>query len=106
MLSFGSYPAAPPAAPARPSSDRQPETKSERLWTVQVAALAHKKDADAMVLGLQNQGYNAFVMTTQSETRTWHRVRIGQFTDIGVAKKIRQTMVQMSPFKGAYVAVH
>jgi len=106
MLSFGSSQVAPPAMPAQPSSDRQPPMKSDRRWAVQVAALAHREDADAMVLGLQNQGYNAYVMTTQSETRTWHRVRVGQFTDIGAAKQIRQSLVQMSPFKGAYIAVH
>ena len=105
MLSFGSYQVALPAAPARLLSERQMPSMPDQRWAVQVAALARKKDADAMVQGLQNQGYNAYVMTTQSETRTWHRVRVGQFTDIGLAKQVRQSLMQMPPFKGAYIAV-
>ena len=59
-----------------------------------------------MVQGLRGEGYDAYVLTTQSEIRTWHRVRVGQFPDIGFAKQLRQSLAQMPPFKGAYVAVH
>jgi general secretion pathway protein D len=92
--------ALPPA-----SSERQSQPQAKQ-WAVQVAAFADRKDADAMVQGLRGEGYDAYVLTTQSEIRTWHRVRVGQFPDIGFAKQLRQSLAQMPPFKGAYVAVH
>ncbi len=106
LLSLGQYQAAAPVPVIRPSSARQNEPKQGRQWAVQVAALADRKDADAMVVGLRKNGYEAYVMTVQTESKTWHRVRLGQFNDVASAKQLRQALVSALQFKGAYVAAN
>lgn len=104
MLSLG-QPVAP-ASPARPLAERQNDRKQSREWAVQIAAVNARKDADAMVLGLRKNGYEAYVMTVQTESKTWYRVRVGQFSDIASAKQLRQSLVDVLQFKGAYVAAN
>ncbi|MGH7852766.1 MAG: SPOR domain-containing protein, partial [Candidatus Binatia bacterium] len=106
LLSLGRHQAAAPDPVTRPSSERPNERKPARQWAVQVAALADRKDADAMVVGLRKDGYEAYVMTVQSETKTWHRVRVGQFSDVAPAKQLRQSLVNNLQFKGAYIAAN
>ena len=93
-----------PAAVEKPIR-RDSAPLSKRKWAVQVAALAERKDAEAMALGLRNSGYDAYVMTSQIESKTWHRVRVGQFADIGLAKQLKQTLLN-TQFKHAYVAAN
>ena len=100
----GNAPVSTAKAPMPP--DPQDRPKPNRQWAVQVAALADKKDADAMALGLRNIGYDAYVVTTQTVIKTWHRVRVGQFANLEKAQQLRQSLTQMAPFKGAFVAVH
>jgi cell division septation protein DedD len=101
-----------PAAQTPPRPIEKPTVKADRIaiptrkWAVQVAALAGKKDADAMALGLRNSGYDAYVITSQVESKTWHRVRVGQFTEIGLAKQLKQSLVNAPQFKHAYVAAN
>lgn len=106
LLSLGQHQAVAPVPVIRPSSARQNEPKQGRQWAVQVAALADRKDADAMVVGLRKNGYEAYVMTVQTESKTWHRVRLGQFNDVASAKQLRQALVSALQFKGAYVAAN
>ena len=73
---------------------------------MQVAALAARKDADEMALGLRTNGYDAYVMTAQAENKTWHRVRVGQFSDVGSAKQLKQSLANSPQFKGAYIAAN
>jgi cell division septation protein DedD len=106
LLSLGQYQAAAPVPVTRASSERQNERKYSREWAVQVAALADRKDADAMVAGMRKNGYEAYVMTVQTESKTWHRVRVGQFPDVAAAKRLRQSLVDALQLKGAYVAAN
>jgi len=106
LLSLGQSQAVAPVAVTRPLSERQNERKQNRQWAVQVAALANRKDADAMAVGLQKHGYQAYVMTVQTESKTWHRVRIGQFSDIVSAKQLRESLASALQFKGAYIAAN
>jgi cell division septation protein DedD len=87
-------------------AERQNDRKQSREWAVQIAAVNARKDADAMVLGLRKNGYEAYVMTVQTESKTWYRVRVGQFSDIASAKQLRQSLVDVLQFKGAYVAAN
>jgi cell division septation protein DedD len=76
-----------------------------RQWAVQVAALAAKKDAEAMANNLRNSGYDAYVVTIQAGEKTWHRVRVGQLADTKAASELKKTLVSATAFKQAYVAV-
>jgi general secretion pathway protein D len=79
---------------------------SARQWAVQVAALADRRDADALAAGMRKKGYEAYVMTVQTESKTWHRVRVGQFPDVAAAKQLRQSLIDALHLKGAYVAAN
>jgi cell division septation protein DedD len=106
LLSLGQYPDAAPVPVIRASSERRNERKHNREWAVQVAALAHRRDADALAAGMRKKGYEAYVMTVQTESKTWHRVRVGQFPDVAAAKQLRQSLIDALQLKGAYVAAN
>jgi len=80
--------------------------KLNRLWAVQVAALAEQKSAQAMVNSLREQGYDAYVMIFQNESKTWHRVRVGPFSELHVANQMKNTLAGFNQFKHAYVAAN
>ncbi len=102
LLSFARYQTpAPPALPG-PEKSRGPK----RQWAVQVAALAERKDADAMATELRSHGYDAYVMTAQIATTTWYRVRVGQFSELGAANRLKEALLNASQFKRAYVAAN
>jgi cell division septation protein DedD len=105
-LSFGAVHPSPIPAPTEGPPAKLSAGALSRRWAVQVAALADKKDADEMVLGLRSGGYDAYVITSQVESKTWHRVRVGQFADIGLAKQLKQTLTNFPRFKGAYIAAN
>lgn len=77
-----------------------------RQWSVQVAALAYRKDAEHMATGLRQAGYDAYVITAETDNKTWHRVRVGQFSDLGAAKRLRESLIDDARFKQAYVALN
>jgi uncharacterized protein Veg len=45
-------------------------------------------------------------VTIQADTKTWHRVRVGQMVDIKTANGLKQTLASVTPFKQAYVAAN
>ena len=97
----------PPALQQQPVSQLQKDRKVGRQqWGVQIAAFADRKDADTLVKELRQDGYDAFVLTGAGESKTWHRVRVGQFIDIGAAKRVREVLSEQAQFKDAYVAAN
>jgi general secretion pathway protein D len=103
-LSFAHKPPVP-VAPARNVIARLAQVRLSRLWAVQVAALAGRKDAEAIANTLRKNGYDAYVVTIQVGEKTWHRVRVGQLADTKAAGELKNTLVSATPFKQAYVAV-
>jgi general secretion pathway protein D len=95
-----------PAAPARSWIARLAQPTVNRQWAVQVVALAAKKDAEAIANTLRKNGYEAYVMTIRADTKTWHRVRVGQLTDVKAASELKKTLASVTPFKQAYVAAN
>jgi DedD protein len=49
-----------------------------RMWMVQVASLAAKRDAEALAANLRTAGYDAFVQAAEINAKTWHRVRVAK----------------------------
>jgi cell division septation protein DedD len=99
----------PPPAPvvsAPPAPAPKAERRPRKQWVVQVASFADRKDADAMVGELRQKGFEAFVMTAQAESKTWHRVRVGQFSDLGTANRVKESLSNEAQVKDAYVAPH
>lgn len=92
-------------APSGALPEKKKDGRLRRLWAVQVASLADRKDAEVIVEQLRNQGYDAYVMIAQTAGSTWHRVRVGQFPEPSAAKRLKETLLKTPQFKHAYVAV-
>ena len=75
-----------------------------RMWTVQVASVEVQQDAENLASQLRKSGYEAYIVTAQLETKTWHRVRVGQLKDLIAAMALRKDLISSKSFKTAYVA--
>ena len=75
-----------------------------RTWTVQVAAVAALKDAERLAGQLRKDGYEAYVVTAQLDSKTWHRVRIGQLERLREALELKKALAGNKQFKDPYVA--
>jgi cell division protein FtsN len=75
-----------------------------RIWTVQVASVEVQQDAENLASQLRKSGYEVDVVTAQIETKTWHRVRVGQLKDLNAAMALRRVLISSKSFKTAYVA--
>jgi general secretion pathway protein D len=93
-------------APVAQTSTAPSKRKSERQWTVQVAALADEIDARTMMQSLRKSGYDAYVVTVQAASKTWHRVRIGRFGDLQAAQQTKASLAESSPFRRAFVVAN
>ena len=95
-------------APATPAAKRPAEAvpvMRKRQWTVQVAALAEKEEADSVAGTLRDKGFDAYVVIFRDNKKTWHRVRVGKLADAGAAKELKNTLAGGTPFKDAFVVV-
>jgi DedD protein len=88
------------AKPTEPVAEVTPA----RTWTVQVAAVAALKDAERLAGQLRKDGYEAYVVTAQVDSKTWHRVRIGQLERLKEALELKKALANNRQFKDPYVA--
>lgn len=75
-----------------------------KIWTVQVASVEVQQDAENLARQLRKSGYEAYVVTAQLETKTWHRVRVGELKNLNEAMALRRDLITSKSFKTAYVA--
>jgi len=92
-------------AAAKPAAGRTAD-KQNRIWAVQVAALAENKDAESMAAKLRKVGHQAYVLTTQVAEKIWHRVRIGKFENQNDAQELKKDLATTKEFRQAYVALN
>ncbi|MBS4033757.1 MAG: SPOR domain-containing protein [Ignavibacterium sp.] len=57
------------------------------VYIIQVAAFRSNSVAENEAGRFRNKGYNAFVERAEIDGSIWHRVRVGNFTDLEEAKK-------------------
>jgi general secretion pathway protein D len=114
----GREPAAPKQLASLPSARTKKEIPSEkvavkvpraqatpsRAWAVQVAAFARDHDAESLARKLKDKGYDAYVMVAEVNSKIWHRVRVGQTTQLPVALELRKRLQATENFAQAYVA--
>jgi cell division septation protein DedD len=105
-LSIAPVPVEPIRRVDSQSKQQLTRPKQNRIWAVQVAALAENKLAQAVVEQLREAGYDAYVMTTQDERKTWYRVRVGQFDNHKDAIEERKALIANKQFQRAYVALN
>jgi cell division septation protein DedD len=88
-------PAPAPVEPARTA----PPASSGQDWTVQVAALNVRGEADAIARRLATKGYSAYVVTPPNGTPSVFRVRIGPFKTRREADSMASKLQKEEQFK-------
>lgn len=96
--------AKPAAAISAKPTEPVAKVTPARTWTVQVAAVAALKDAERLAGQLRKDGYEAYVVTAQVDSKTWHRVRIGQLERLKEALELKKALANNRQFKDPYVA--
>ena len=91
----GAWPAQPPRPPASttaPAPAPQPEPIKGR-YLLQVASFPRHADADRLKAQLALLGLQATIQTVEIHGgQTWHRVRVGPFSDRGEIASVRQRL--------------
>ncbi len=97
--------AAPPAPqhPPPPAVDEPGPSRATsvvgRGWTVQIAALNERGEADAMVRRLTGKGYEAYVLPPAGGTPSVFRVRVGSFSSRREAESLAVRLQKEEQFK-------
>ena len=106
-------PAAPKPAAPKPAAPSVTRAKSVRKtyasdtvpghYTIQVSSWKTARQAQAVLQQLADQGYDAYIQRILLEDRNevWWRVRMGDFTDVDEARKMRDGIAVT--FDGAWV---
>lgn len=93
-----------PTQSSTPESDRSME-KNAKHYSIQVASLKNRADADKQVEIFKNKGYPAYRISAEvRDTGTWHRVRIGPFKNQSEALRILINVNQKN--QGALLLEH
>jgi cell division septation protein DedD len=94
----------PAPAVAAKSIDSAAKATPTRTWTVQVASVAGLQDAEKLAGQLRKDGYEAYVVTAQLDSKIWHRVRVGQLERLKEALELKKALANNKQFKDPYVA--
>src|SRR5258706_6216237 len=105
-LSIGRASVAPPAVAASAPISKPNLPQASKSWSVQVAAVAQQKAAEALAEQLKTRGYAAFVLVARSEDKIWHRVRVGHFINQQAATDLRKALIAEKQFQAAYIAMN
>ena len=95
-------PASPPKASANaappPPPQEQPSAKGRASvpslepagqgFSIQIAALGERSDADALAKGLSSKGYSAYVLAPPNGAPSVFRVRVGKFNSLREAESV------------------
>ncbi len=95
-----SAPAPKPAQLPTKKETAQPSSAASKIkYTLQFASYQEKELADADVKKLKQRGYAAFIVAADvSGKGTWHRVRIGSFSNKGAAEKLQKEIKSKEGF--------
>lgn len=70
----------------------------EKVWTVQVNAYPHERDANSLAKKLRDKGYDAYVVPTTIKGKDWYRVRVGKLKTQEEAKALQETLKTREKF--------
>ena len=77
-------PASKPAPDTKPAASKpepaKPEAGDSRMFTLQMKAFSREEDATKLADKLRRNGHEVRVESHDVRGRTWHRVRLGEFT--------------------------
>lgn len=87
-----------PANPAPPAETRAAAPASG-AWSVQVAALRQRSEADAVARRLVRKGYDAYVLAPAGGANRVYRVRVGRFASRDEADRLKNRLAREEQFK-------
>jgi len=92
-------PAATPAPVGSPPAPAPHPQAGEAPFTVQVAALRERAEAESIARRLAGRGYDAYVVDPQPGGTPMYRVRVGRFADRSEAERVMRRLAQEERFK-------
>ena len=87
-----------PSAPAARSAPSAPSSEASG-FSIQVAALRQRAEAESVARGLTTKGYPAFVMNPDAGAPAVFRVRVGKFKDRREAESVAARLQKEEQFK-------
>jgi cell division septation protein DedD len=92
-----------PSKPAKPDVDAS-ALESNKKWSVQIAAVSTKADADSLAQRLKAAGYVSRVVKVEVKGQTYYRVRVGQFGAREEAESTRASLASQDGYTDAFLA--
>ena len=83
---------------SKPAATKSAESGSGN-WTVQVAALSKRDEAEAIAKRLQSKGYLAFLVGPSGGGAKMYRVRVGNYKDRAEAERVMRRLAQEERLK-------
>ena len=90
---------APTAASPAPSEPRLDTSNLPVSWSVQLASLSSRENADKLQQTLRSQGYNAYIRTADG----MNRVFVGPLVERAEANRLRDTLQRQQKLNGFVV---
>ncbi|WP_183136789.1 SPOR domain-containing protein, partial [Pseudomonas coronafaciens] len=93
-------PAPAPAAPAKPAAPAGVDANGLSVsWSVQLASMSNRANADNLQKTLRTQGYNAYIRTSDGV----NRVFVGPLIERAEADRLRDQLDKQQKLKGIVV---
>jgi DedD protein len=89
-----------PAEANRKEAGNNPPPGDGHRYTVQLASLGERARADAVIKGLRDQGYDAFVAEAVVGGKVYYRVRCGRFLTRAEAGQQARVLAKEAGLKG------
>ncbi|MPZ16522.1 MAG: hypothetical protein GEV06_01205 [Luteitalea sp.] len=84
---------------AKPVPTKTSAESGSGNWTVQVAALSKRDEAEAVAKRLQSKGYLAFLVGPSGGGAQMYRVRVGNYSDRADAERVMRRLAQEERLK-------
>jgi len=91
-----------PTAPAKPAAETASRVDPNGLpvsWSIQLASLSNRANADALQKDLRTQGFNAYVRSSEGK----NRVFVGPLVQRAEAERLRDVINRQQKLKGFVV---
>lgn len=89
----------PPSTPAAPEEKRLDAANLPISWSVQLASLSSRENADKLQKTLRSQGYNAYIRTADG----MNRVFVGPLVERAEANRLRDQLQRQQKLNGFVV---
>ncbi|MGH9163625.1 MAG: SPOR domain-containing protein [Vicinamibacteraceae bacterium] len=84
---------------SKPAATESSAESGSGSWTVQVAALSERDEAEVVAKRLQSKGYLAFLVGPSGGGATMYRVRVGNYKDRAEAERVMRRLAQEERLK-------